>query len=337
MRRSSVVAAVLATTAALVVSVAAGEVAVRAAHRWRGFYDVEMWRYSRLLKVDPGWPGVPFWHRPGARVPFHGFEIVTNRFGMRSPEIDEQPPPGVRRVAVLGDSITLGWGVPSEEAFPALCARLLQRMPSDGPRVEVLNFGIGNANTAMAAALHEALVRRFGASEVVLAYFVNDAELLAQSSSGRSAWGSELVVWTWSRLLRVRSRFDPSARYDAYYAGLYRDDAPGWIAARSALVSLARRVRDDGARLTVLLIPELHRLEGSNPFGAAYDQVATLARREGAEVVDLWPAFEGREPRSLWVSDEDAHPNRAGHEVIAREMAAHLSAGAGPRGQAQRP
>ncbi len=307
-----------------VVTLVAGEAAVRSTAGSRRSYDVEMWRYARLLKDTSAWPGVAFWHKSSAHARLYGVEVATNRFGMRTAEIDELRPASVRRVAVLGDSLTLGWGVAQADSFPEVCARVLADTTTGAAPVEVLNFGIGNANTATEAALYEHLARRFGADRVVLAYFVNDAELLEQSSDFSTGVTSELAVWVWSRMRHLRARFDPAARYDAYYASLYRSDSRGWSETRRALRELASRVTADGASLIVMLIPELHRLSGTNPFATEYAAVAREAERSGAEVLDLWPAFQGREPWSLWVSNEDPHPNAAAHAIIARELATVL-------------
>ena len=52
---------------------------------------------------------------------------------------------GIRRVVVLGDSIAAGYGLGSEESFPAL---LQQRIDSEGYAYEVINAGVGGDTTA---------------------------------------------------------------------------------------------------------------------------------------------------------------------------------------------
>ncbi len=300
-----------------------GEAGFRIASRGRGFYDVEMWRYSRLLKEHSPLPDVGHWHRPNARARLYGVDIATNSHGLRGPEIGEQRSPGTLRIAVLGDSLTLGWGVPEADTF---CERFARRLASTAPRgitVEVLNFGIGNFNTRQEAALYAGLARRFHPDEVVLGYFINDAEELTQASEGRDLLGSELLVFVWSRLARFRARTDPNAGYRTYYRDLYRDDAKGWRDAQAALARLASDVAADGARLTVTLLPELHELPAVNPFAREYQLVAELARKDGADVIDPWPRFRGRAPEPLWVSSEDQHPSSEAHALIADALFDH--------------
>lgn len=66
-------------------------------------------------------------------------ELVTNRLGLRGPEIAPRETVAYR-VIVLGDSFTMGEGVPREATFEALLeARLAEAL---GARVEVVNAGV---------------------------------------------------------------------------------------------------------------------------------------------------------------------------------------------------
>ncbi len=66
------------------------------------------------------------------------FRVVvrTNALGLRGAAAAPEAAPGTRRVLVIGDSFTFGFGVEDGESFPALLDGLL------GPRVEVLNAGV---------------------------------------------------------------------------------------------------------------------------------------------------------------------------------------------------
>ncbi len=60
------------------------------------------------------------------------FQVSTNSLGLRGPE-PAIPPPSFR-ILCAGDSITFGWGLPVEQAYPALLAEELG--------VEVINGGM---------------------------------------------------------------------------------------------------------------------------------------------------------------------------------------------------
>ncbi len=74
------------------------------------------------------------------------YQLTTNSDRMRGPEIKEKAPE-VTRIIAIGDSVTHGWGVGVEEAFPHV---LGQRLQARGHKVEVLNAGVpGSADIAM--------------------------------------------------------------------------------------------------------------------------------------------------------------------------------------------
>ncbi|HEV3025120.1 MAG TPA: GDSL-type esterase/lipase family protein, partial [Pirellulales bacterium] len=81
--------------------------------------------------------------RPGFRLRSSHFEITINSLGLRGPEIVRDKPPGVRRLAIVGESSTFGYLVRDGE----VAARLLERNLRDrGLKVEVLNAGVPGYN-----------------------------------------------------------------------------------------------------------------------------------------------------------------------------------------------
>jgi hypothetical protein len=90
-------------------------------------------------------PGVEFVYRD------EGFSHVRiNSAGFRDDDWERAKPPGVVRVAVLGDSYVEGFQVEKHERLTELLERELngaQGLPGT-PQVEVLNFGMGGYGTA---------------------------------------------------------------------------------------------------------------------------------------------------------------------------------------------
>ena len=70
----------------------------------------------------------------------HGFRIHDNPH--LGPKITKDIPPGVFRIAVLGDSYTESHHVAYVESFPFLMERQLHTCKAIGQRVEVLNFAV---------------------------------------------------------------------------------------------------------------------------------------------------------------------------------------------------
>ncbi|HEX6136129.1 MAG TPA: hypothetical protein VF059_00575, partial [Casimicrobiaceae bacterium] len=70
--------------------------------------------------------------------------MSTNRWGMRDQDYERLPAPGTFRMALLGPSNVMGWGVADGETFEALLEKRLNEGVAGMPRVkyEILNFGV---------------------------------------------------------------------------------------------------------------------------------------------------------------------------------------------------
>ena len=74
--------------------------------------DVEFVRYARLMKKSAAHSATSFRHLPGARARLMGVDVAIDSRGFR-----DEPKDAEVRIALLGDSITFGWGVRYGERF----------------------------------------------------------------------------------------------------------------------------------------------------------------------------------------------------------------------------
>lgn len=103
-------------------------------------------------------------HEQGEPVRFR-----TNQFGFRGDVIAKIKPPGVKRVAILGDSYTASQALPEEETFCHQLQCLLNR--SIGTESwEVYNFGIPGSGTGQELALYRGVVRQLDIDAVIIAF-----------------------------------------------------------------------------------------------------------------------------------------------------------------------
>jgi hypothetical protein len=94
-------------------------------------------------------------------------QVTTNSFGFRDHEWELDKPPGVTRIAILGDSFIEALQVPLQLTAPRLLAReLATRLP--GRPVETMNFGVSNYGIGQYLMMYEQYVRRFRADYVVV-------------------------------------------------------------------------------------------------------------------------------------------------------------------------
>jgi hypothetical protein len=158
---------------------------------------------------------------------------------------------------------------------------------------------------------------KYDPDQVVLFYFINDAEPVPQKSRFPGLGNYRIVTFYWSRLKALRARLSPTTGFAEYYSALYRDGSEGWARSQAAFLELREQSRARGFDMRVVLLPELHELV-DYPFAREHALVADFLRANGIPVLDLAPLFrDQQQPQTLWVSRDDAHPNARAHRLIA--------------------
>lgn len=292
---------------ALLLCLLLAEAAVRVICHLVPSYDFEMWRYAAELKEPLPNEELPFHHWPNRSGTYYGAEIRTNSFGMRDPERTLAKPPGIKRVLFLGDSYTLGWGVPFDATFSRL---LEQKLPKDNASAEVLNMGVGNYNSAMEVALFKLKGLALDPDLVVLMYYINDVEKTPGLGSF-SYWLQKhcyLLGYMRTKVQQLALMGEGSDWLGSYYRKLYAPGAPGLQQNGQSLRELAALCRSRNIKLLLVNIPDLRRLE-NYPFTFATDYIRGIAAENRVPFLDLLPVFEKYPGKTLWVSAEDSHSN----------------------------
>ena len=306
--------------ASTVVALGAGEALLRAKNASMKNYDIEMWRYAKELKRRSDIPVLGHEHVPSSRALLQSVDIRINEKGLRGGPVAPRAP-GERRILVLGSSVTLGWGVPEEET---MTARLQQMFAAEGARVEVLNAGIGNYNAVRYVERFKQRLADLDPTDIVVHYFLRDAEVL---DAGRDNWllrNSELAATTWIAFSRYFGKASEKT-LEQHYRDVYRPDAPGYRQMRAALHELATIARQRGIRAYLAMTPDVHDLVDYK-FGFIHEEMAKVAREEGFTYVDLLPAMRNLTPRELWSMPGDPHPNGLGHRLMAQALYPALKA-----------
>jgi lysophospholipase L1-like esterase len=278
-------------------------------------FDLEMWKYAIALKQISADPLIGHEHRPGRSAHLMGVDVAINSKKLRDREIGYERTFGTRRILMLGDSFTEGWGVRFEDTFSKRIERLYAQ---SGTAAEVINAGVGNYNTVQEAQYFLTEGHKYSPDIVVLNFTYNDAEPVPVYRD--PMWlerHCRACVFLAGRLDTV-SRMVAGGRpgWAEYYLGLYRDDAAPWRDAKAALHRLAEFCAARNIKLVIASFPELHdaRQYRLNEITQAIRQVAQL---ENAEFVDLLAAVAHEDPPRLWVTPQDVHPNAYAHYLYA--------------------
>jgi hypothetical protein len=277
----------------------------------------------------------------------YGRGLRGNRLGYPGPELPADKPPGVLRIAALGDSFAVGPVVPFADNY-------LTRLAHELPGVEVGNFGVSGAGPREYLAILQRDVWAARPDVVLLSVFVgNDiTEALPRPRWLDPRRHALFLMWQrgWA-VARERRRTESTAPLSPEtfqqiegrrLAVCLKQPPPGmdrkW---RQALADLDRLVRACRARrvpLAVVLIPDEFQVndtvlaEALAVAGVGRDRLdlegpqrrlaAFFAERD-VPCLDLLPAFRAV-PDTY--APRDTHWNVAGNHLAARQIAPWLAA-----------
>ena len=298
----------------VVICLALAEAILRIKNSSMTNYDIEMWRYSNELKHPSADPAMDFDHVKSKTAKLQGVDIRLNSWGLRGPELRPMQP-GERRILFLGGSITLGWGVEEADTVEARLERMLNE---SGRHDQVLNGGVGNYNAERYVARFFSELEGLSPTDIVVHYFLRDAENLPPGGGNLLLRHSELAVTCWIAYHRVFDRAGEKSLVDHYHA-VYQPDQQGFVTARQRLSELAQYAKAKNIRIYLAMVPDDHSLVNYQ-FGDIHNTMRKVAEADGYSFIDLLPAMRGHSPQELWVLPGDPHPNSFGHELMARAI-----------------
>jgi lysophospholipase L1-like esterase len=275
----------------------------------KGFQDRTYDRTFRLFRFKPNLNGLRDTSEPQG--------LTTNSFGLLGPERSLRKPPNTRRVALLGDSLTEGWGVDQNRSWATLLENRLNATHIDDkfPRFEVLNFALPGCSLTQMLDIAEQDAPRFEPDVYLLA--------LTELSVFRN-WSEHFV-----RLIQLGI----DAKYD-FLQGIVlkakadRRDAPLALIAklapfrfpviRGVLAKIKLHADHDHVSFLVLLVPSME--EGAmsrRRFTGVPDMLASL----DIPVVDLLGTFDGIPDLDPYrMNSAEVHPNARGHALILENL-----------------
>lgn len=278
-------------------------------------------------------PRLGFELRPGGSV---RAEVAyrINGLGLRGPETTVEKPPGVRRVAVLGDSIAFGYWVAEADAFAAQLQALLGEASPPGTRVEVLNFGVPGYNLDQETETLRSKALAFSPDAVVVALCLNDLEGLFSYELGlvqdratrrRSVLGrlreallsrSLLFSWIEYRLSEREARRRFARARNPLDGPLYAEAIEQQkTALRARFDVLHALLRPRGIPGLVVVFPVLGGRFERYPHRELHHAVLEAAEGAGLAALDLLDCYSSYDFRDLRV--DVVHPSPLGHRVAA--------------------
>lgn len=286
--------------------------------------------------------------------------VLINEHGMRNRPVARAKPPGVRRIACVGDSIAFGMGSHRDHFSVQLEERLNAGRPEGAARSEVLNFGVPGYHVGQVAAMLAGRAADFAPDLVLYLYCLNDPQetsreledilraddmSAARNDHVRRIWASSRSVlggsrlWNWIRLA-LAERFGrpaaPRERYrddmeivlagdgEAYYRSLYAE-GPARDRLRAGLDRIARWSGENAVPVWVVVFPVFADLD-DYPLEDLHRAVAAEAAERGLRTVDLLPVYrEAHRAGAGAFYADPLHPNEIGYGIAARAVAEALA------------
>jgi hypothetical protein len=265
--------------------------------------------------------------RPKVRRTFFGQPFATNAYGMHDDPVAPEKPEATFRIAVLGASMDMGWGVRYQDTYIKRLQEWLNTragaLAAGQPRrYEVLNFAVAAYSPLQRMEVLRRKVLAFHPDLVIYSATTNDIRLMeihlcdmfrkridlkydfVREAVDRGGIVSEdLRLNRDGELIhkqRVKEKLSPS------YWRLY-DRTLGMIASEC---------RSWGVPLVMVIIPRVGSEDAPDLRAEPVARLKALATHHAITAFDLSDAFDHDDPATLEIASSDDHPNAMGHERL---------------------
>ncbi|MGH7177438.1 MAG: GDSL-type esterase/lipase family protein [Tepidisphaeraceae bacterium] len=314
---------------------AAGPPSTRRRRRWLrwcilgvvvGLVGVELFSRAYLGLGDPPLlmsdPEIEYLYRPSQTGHRFGNLIHYNAYSMRSSDFPAHKiDPSELRVLVIGDSVING-GAQTDQS--QVCTERLGESLSVALRRKVVVGNISAQSWGPPNML--AYLRRFGlfdADVLVIVVASHDAEDVPTfkpvvgvqrdfpDHKPLTATGELVSRYLWPMILGMTVN-------DSGPIPVIESNQAAREQGLLALREMIRLARASGAR--VVVAQHLERTEALGTLRPEHDLIARLASEEGAQVIQLGPAFAASLRSGLDPYRDIVHPNTVGQRLIGREL-----------------
>jgi len=254
--------------------------------------------------------------------------FVFDENGMRRTRPFPPPEPGKFRIAVLGDSLTYGYGVENNQTYCAVLQRILEKNYS----VEVLNLGISGLSSEDIVEIARRFVPKLHPNLVFYGVCLNDylPRGMAEDQPRIPFVNAKIQVFFASRT-RLGHWLNLSYRDMLVGLGLrhdfFEDILSGGTTYRRRfaenLMTLNAIVRKEGLpRVVMMVLDQNPHLDGPG-FELARD-ASEAGKAAGMEVIPIESWYRLHDGKNMRVNQWEGHPNATAHRLFAETIATYL-------------
>ncbi len=254
---------------------------------------------------------------PNKHVWFKGTMMSTNRWGLRDRDCEKAKPAGTYRVVMLGASHPMGTGVEDDEVFDNVAEDRLTAEHAGGAyaRYEILNFSVGGYGPVQMLVDMDRRVFDFE-FDALLWTGIDDLYWAAKDVVDAANHGFVIPYPFVVELAREAG----ITRETPFSEGIQRmkphcEALMSWIYAH-----IVQHCNDHGVVPMAAFIPHLSDITDEPELLARKARQMELAREAGMVVLDLTGAYRGVDPRTMWITPWDSHPDADGHRRLGNEL-----------------
>jgi hypothetical protein len=261
-----------------------------------------------------------------------GQPFVTNKFGMHDDPVDVEKSDGTIRIAVLGSSIEMGWGVRYQDTYVNQLEEWLNSHSARlgvgrARRFEVLNFGVAAYSPMQRLETLRDKVLQFHPDLVIYSATTLDIRLteihlcdmmrnnvdlkyafLHQMAELAAVEPEDLRVNSDGEMIN-KSRLKRKLR--PFYWALYD----------KTMQAIAADCRVAGVPVVMAIIPRVGKSDQPAVRAQPVARLKAIAAHQGLTILDVSDAFDSLDPGELEIAAWDDHPNAAGHRRLFLSLA----------------
>lgn len=276
-----------------------------------GNYELEMMKYAKKLKEIKLYNSQRFLkHKPNRKnIKVMNIEISTDQRGFRENKVKFNQ--DLPKIILLGDSMTFGFG--SEVTFSDILQEKFKK------RYEFLNTAVGNTNTIMQISYFFSEMTKLNPKFIILNFYINDLENINLDKNNLLSSNSYLYNFVNFRLNLI---FSKKKNYVNYYRNTFLNEE---IKKQtfSKILDLKNYSKKNDIIFLVNFIPDLRELK-NYPFKEEENSLKKFLLENDIPFIDNLENFKNLEPRDLWVSNTDPHPNERAHYILSINLGKYI-------------
>jgi hypothetical protein len=237
--------------------------------------------------------------------------ISINRWGMRDQDYERKAPPNTYRIAMLGASSVMGWGVGDGQTFEALVEDRLNHEDDLHAKYEILNFGVQGYQPLQQLV---SLEKAFEFEPNAIFYIATGREISRATRYLVEATQKNVVI-PFEPLREIVARAGLTRDMDETAAlkriNPYSNEILSWTYHR-----IVERSRENGALPVFIFLPQVR--EGT--WQEETPETLSMAEKAGFIIINLADVYSGQDITTIRLAEWDDHPNVLGHTLIASRL-----------------